>query len=76
MKTDHDKKGLKFCSGKGIHQEKTSPSVVFLSKLKLELKNVISTHTKAPAFLLGRKKKKVTATFPFQLNRLLSLLSK
>lgn len=62
--TTTDKTGLKFCSGKGIHQEDTSPGAVFLSKLKLELKNVISTHTKAPAFLLGRKKKTVTATFP------------
>lgn len=56
--TTTNKTGLKFCSGKGIHQEDTSPGAVFLSKLKLELKNVISTHTKAPAFLLGRKKTK------------------
>lgn len=52
------KRGCKFCSGKGIHQEDTSPGAICLSKLKLELKNVISTHTKAPAFLLGRKKTK------------------
>lgn len=54
MKTT-TKKGPTLCSSKGHHGQHISLSKL---KLKLDLENVISTHTKAPAFLWSKEKTK------------------